>query len=126
MVNLNELREGMVLISRESDPLWAEEPNRRDKVLIGTVVAIDHKTEEVTLRTNRELRMFKPENLWYLPYETRSVPSAPKDKSWMLKGFIVSIAEGLVSSSTIHEIAEEFKKQGAKPAAPQELLEARV
>jgi len=126
VIKLNELHEGMGLMSRELDPLWEEEPGRRYRALIGTVVAIDHKEREVTLRLNRELRIFKPENLWYLPYEARNAPSAPTDKSWMLKGFIVSVAEGKVSPSTLREIAEEFKKQGAKPAAPQELLEARV
>ena len=126
MIDLNGIHGGMILISHEEDPLWAEEPNKREKVLIGTVADINYKTGEVTLRLNRELRIFKPENLWYLPYEARNAPSAPTDKSWMLKGFIVSVAEGKVSPSTLREIAEEFKKQGAKPAAPQELLEARV
>ena len=119
MINFNELEVGMVLMSREEDLLWIEEPRKRYKALIGTVCSIDHTTREVTLRINKELRIFKPEDLWYLPYEKECADAEKK-----LMGFIVGIDEGQVGTFGIREAANLFKQRGIKPVKVRELIEA--
>ena len=124
MIHLNELEVGMVLMSRELDPLWAEEPRKRYKALIGAIVAIDCKASEVTLRVNRELRMFKPKNLWYLPYEKKCAGTLNNIQE-KLMGFIVGINEGQVGTFGIQEVAIILKKEhGIRPVKVRELIEA--
>lgn len=117
MIDINTIRKGMVLISHEPDPLWAEEPRKKERMLFGVVYWIDYKKREVTLMMKNIQRVFKPENLWYLPYETE--PINIKEK---LMGFIVGISTGQVGKIGLQQVAEELKQRGIGPIKAEELI----
>lgn len=135
MVDIRKIIRGMQLIFYETNVLLlldkegerpGEVEGKQDKIaFLGKVFSVDPQKNEVTLRIRDELRAFSPNELWLLPdkaekTEENTPPSAIAEK---LMGIIISLAEGKVGPPALQEIANELKKRGGKPIAPQELLE---
>lgn len=125
MVDIDRIRKGDVLITEES--VFGQL-----RLFYGPVVLIDDERKEVAIKLGEEMRSFPVSRLWTIPSfianrrtndPQKPSPKYNSDKIQNLMGFVVALAEGKVNESTLQEIAEELKKQGAKPTAPQELLE---
>ena len=102
-------------IERELEKMW----------VLGKVFFVDLQRNEIALKVRDEIRTFSPEELWLLPSRTGgTTTNAPPDRMQSLMGFILSIARGEVNESALQEIADELKRRGATPTAPQELIEA--
>ncbi len=101
-------------IERELEKMW----------VLGKVFFVDLQRNEIALKVRDEIRTFSPEELWLLPSRTGgTTTNAPPDRMQSLMGFILSIARGEVNESALQEIADELKRRGATPTAPQELIE---
>jgi len=119
-MEINKIRKGDILITEETR-------FGMRRYVYGTVVIIDYERNTIGIETKTEegIRSFPPKQLstiYNFVNNCRARQSLSDEEG--LKTFIVSLADGQIDNSTLREIAEEFKKQGVKPVAPQDALEA--
>lgn len=121
-MEINKVRKGETLITEEIR-------YGRQQLVYGPVMIIDLERGEIGIKTEDGVRSFRPEQLSTISTfvnNCRSGKSSPSLGLRTLMGYIMSVAEGQVNERTLREIVDEFKKQGVKPVASQEVLDLLV
>jgi len=116
MVEMSKIRKGDILITEETRFGF-------QRIICGPVTIIDTERGEIGIKTeDNTTRSFPSEQLSTVYAFVNNCRVRKSSPDHALMGYIVSLAEG--QTNALQEIADYLKKQGVKPVASQDVLEA--